>query len=92
MKRILLITLILILSNCSFDNKTGIWKNNNAIEVSDYRFKDFKKLNTQRTTFNEIIKPKDDLFIKLNPQIIPLKWLNKHFQKSLLPIHENSIL
>ena len=27
------ILLIIILSSCSFDNKTGIWKNNNEADI-----------------------------------------------------------
>ena len=31
MKVFLITIFVLILSHCSFDNKTGIWKNNNEI-------------------------------------------------------------
>ena len=51
MKRFLII-LILLLPNCSFDNKTGIWKNNEQtdIVVEDRRFKDFKTLSSEKKT------------------------------------------
>ena len=43
MKKLILIIFIFLFSNCSFDNKSGIWKNNNKEEKKKIdRFKDFE--------------------------------------------------
>ena len=47
MQRILIIILIILLSHCSFDNKSGIWQNEQNLSKKDERFKDFKKFYTQ---------------------------------------------
>ena len=67
MKR-LIIVLSLFLTNCSFDNKTGIWKNNEKMDVSiEDRFKDFKILYSEEKTFNSIVTPPRNYKIELNP-------------------------
>ena len=64
-----LILLLFFLINCSFDNKSGIWKdssNQNNIENSSI-FKDFKKVTLiKKDTFNEIIKFQGDYNFLLN--------------------------
>ena len=35
MKRLILIFISLLLVNCSFDNKTGIWKDGSKVAVQD---------------------------------------------------------
>ena len=45
MKIVLIILISVLLLNCSFDNKSGIWKNENEIEVEkNERFRDFETL------------------------------------------------
>ena len=52
MKKFYLFFIFVILSNCSFDTKTGIWINNNEnFNVKEDRFKDFKELFTQDKLF-----------------------------------------
>lgn len=83
MKRFLLFILFLTLSNCSFDNKTGIWKNANNIDTSyEDRFKDFETLYTENKSFNEIIEPKNNLRIDLNSTKSNSNWLEKNYKKS----------
>ena len=64
---ILLLTLFII--QCSFDNKTGIWKNSNyeIVDKADSRFKDFETLYTKDKTFDAIISPKKNLLVKVEP-------------------------
>ena len=50
--RIFVISLLLI--NCSFDNKSGIWKNENDSENNENKlFKDFETISS---TYNNLIK------------------------------------
>jgi outer membrane protein assembly factor BamB len=83
MKRFLII-LILTLPNCSFDNKTGIWKNieQNDIVFEDTRFKDFKALSSETKTFNTVIKPKQNVKIVIDPVKIPIGWNEPYYQNS----------
>ena len=47
MKLFFALVLILTFSGCSFDNKSGIWKNENSISVDKNKtiFKEFKKIS-----------------------------------------------
>ena len=39
--------ILIFFNNCSFDNKTGIWDNENTVSKEENRiFKDFKTLST----------------------------------------------
>lgn len=63
--RLLNIFIILLLTqSCSFDNKSGIWNNENKVSKKDkILFKDFKKLSTSEEIFNKEIKlPKNFIF------------------------------
>ena len=82
MKRLIFITFIL-LSSCSFDNKTGIWSNNdNTISRKNNKFKDFKILNTEQKTFNEEVEPLSNFKPIIDPVKINLKWLDEHYRGS----------
>ena len=78
--RIFLITVILLISSCSFDNKTGIWTNNKPEkEITDQRFKDFKQLLVKDEEFYKIIKPSKELKIELESQVTTQNWNEEHF-------------
>ena len=49
--------ILFFLNSCSFDNKTGIWNNENKIsdDKQNQIFKDFKKISSSIKTFNENI-------------------------------------
>ena len=67
MKIFYALIILIILNNCSFDNKTGIWKNENKIskETNDV-FTEFEDLSISNTTFNEIINKPDDFIFKIS--------------------------
>ena len=56
MKRLFLISISLLLISCSFDNKTGIWKDASDISLEKKEVKDLKN--------NKIKKKYEDIFIK----------------------------
>ena len=71
-----LLIFLLILNNCSFDNKTGIWKNVN--ETSNKQTKveqNFKILSSSKDPYSEII-PKKNLkskkFLELENDLLQL--------------------
>ena len=80
-----LILLLFFLINCSFDNKSGIWKNSsnqNNIENSSI-FKDFKKVTLiKKDTFNEIIKFQGDYTFSLNSIQNTQNWNEAFYNKS----------
>ncbi|MFL2852821.1 MAG: PQQ-binding-like beta-propeller repeat protein [Candidatus Pelagibacter sp.] len=81
MKVFLITIFVLILSHCSFDNKTGIWKNNNEIiEKKKDEYKGFKKLYTEEKLFNQIISPNKNLKILPEPIKLNKKWLDEFYQ------------
>ena len=56
MKYFFALVTILILSSCSFDNKTNIWKKENQItSKNDELFKEFKNISVAKSTFSETI-------------------------------------
>ena len=65
MQRILIIILIILLSHCSFDNKSGIWQNEQNLSKKDERFKDFKKVLHTTRSYNKIKKPNNSLKIEI---------------------------
>ena len=50
MKLLSIFLIVFFLSNCSFDNKTGIWKNESKYVVNQNKdvFKEFQTLSTNR--------------------------------------------
>ena len=81
MKRFLIAALLL--SHCSFDNKTGIWKNSNEVDlVNKNRFENFETLYTQQKSFNNIIPPTNNLKIALDPIQSNFEWPDEFYHNS----------
>ena len=59
--------LLIIISGCSFDNKSGIWKSGNEVNSKiENRFEGFETLYAKTKSFDSLIKPKIDLKIVLD--------------------------
>ena len=57
MKIFLASIILIMLSSCSFDNKTGIWKNSSDSTVEKEKtFKDFETLYTKTQSFNSVVE------------------------------------
>ena len=82
MQRILIIILIILLSHCSFDNKSGIWQNEQNLSKKDERFKDFKKFYTQLESYNKIKKPSNSLKIEIAASISNSIWPDEYYKNS----------
>ena len=62
---------------CSFDNKTGIWKNESdpsGENINEVVFKDFKKISSSRKLFNEIIELEKNFVFQVNKPITVRSW------------------
>ncbi len=83
MKLFYALAILIIVNNCSFDNKTGIWKNENIIskEAND-AFREFKDLSTLNNSFDEIIKKSDDFIFNISPSFINYEWKDIFYDKS----------
>ena len=83
MKFLNLFFFFIILIGCSFDNKSGIWKNENITEKRDQKaFKEFKNLLSANQSFNEIIKLKNNTGFRISKKIKNLEWKDKFYNNS----------
>ena len=79
MKLIFVVIFFLLLSNCSFDNKSGVWKNENIeSEIENKTFSEFKKILTADEVFEKSIKPKN-LKFNLPEPITNSSWNDIYF-------------
>tara|TARA_Y100000992_G_scaffold300931_1_gene270641 strand:- start:8828 stop:10153 length:1326 start_codon:yes stop_codon:yes gene_type:complete len=83
MKIISVLIFFLFFSNCSFDNKTGIWKNSNELSKKrENELLDFKKIYTEQKLFSEIIFPRNNLQVKLDEIKENLTWNDEFYRGS----------
>ena len=81
--KIFLILLLPLLLSCSFDSKTGIWKNIYDVELEeDERFKDFETLYTGTKTFNKEVQVSKDFYPKLEPIQKVLIWDDEFYNQT----------
>ena len=75
MKNYIFILIIILFYSCSFDNKSGIWKNENSItEDTNDIFRDFKKLAVTTNAFNQIINNKKNFKFKTQILVDVEEW------------------
>ena len=75
MKLFYSLIILFLLNNCSFDNKTGIWKNDKEdLKKNDSLFKEFKTISTLIDSYNEIIILDKKNKIKISAPINNLEW------------------
>ena len=75
MKLFYSLIILFLLNNCSFDNKTGIWKNEKEdLKKDDSLFKEFKTISILKDNFNEIIILDKKIKIKISAPINNLEW------------------
>ena len=79
-----ILVIMIFLTGCSFDNKSGIWKNEKNIEVKNDKeiFKDFKKIKSPNEIFNKIIPLQNDLKHKIDSPIINNSWEDIFYGKN----------
>ena len=76
MKIFYYILIIILFQNCSFDNKSGIWKNSSdQIKKVNKNLKDFKKIVLENENFfNETLQIDKKFQFFLTPPSSPSKW------------------
>ena len=79
MKNKILFLFVIIFYSCSFDNKSGIWKNENLVtKDNNNSFREFKKLSITYSPFNKIVNTKKNFKLKA-PNLINVKEWNDIF-------------
>ena len=64
MKLFYSLVILIIFQNCSFDNKTGIWKNENTISKKDKStFSDFETLSVSKNLLKNLLILKKILYL-----------------------------
>ena len=84
MKLIYFLVILTILQSCSFDNKSGIWKNDNEIidNKKDQILSEFKKLSSKNDEFNEIIDKDKNFSFVISDKVANLQWVDKFYNNS----------
>ena len=84
MKLVYRFIIFIFFTNCSFDNKTGIWKNENKEILNQARdsFSDFKTLLNLKETFNQEIFLDKKTKINISPARTNLEWKDIFFNKN----------
>jgi|TARA_B110000211_G_scaffold207010_1_gene242501 outer membrane protein assembly factor BamB len=83
MKLFYALIILTLLQNCSFDNKTGIWKNDNIITKKENdSFKEFKTLSSEQEFFDKIIPIKKNLNLEIPNQINVIEWKDIFYNRS----------
>ncbi len=85
MKFLFSIILLILINNCSFDDKTGIWKNeqNLSDEKDIDAFKDFRKVNlSENKYFDQIINRNKNFNFILDTSKSTQEWNDEYFSKN----------
>ena len=91
MKSFILIFVVLIMTSCSFDNKTGIWKDASSIPVNDQVVKSVNENDSVRRYENIFIQDKpfnkekakpDNYVFKVDSPIQNQNWLEQYGSKT----------
>ena len=85
MKLIYSILILVLFQNCSFDDKTGIWKNeqNLSDEKDIDAFKDFRKVNlSENKYFDQIINRNKNFNFILDTSKSTQEWNDEYFSKN----------
>ena len=82
MKLIFGLVILLFLPHCSFDKKSGIWKNENFIQGSKSNpYKDFKKISSSDEIFEDTIILNKTFSFKLSDAKND-EWKDFHYNNS----------
>ncbi len=75
MKNKILFLIVILFYSCSFDNKSGIWKNENLItKDNNDSFKEFKRLSITYSPFNKIVNIKKNFKFEAPALINAIEW------------------
>ncbi len=76
------IFLFVLLNNCSFDNKSGIWKNKSFSNNENNQFKNFKNLAFEKNVFNKVINLQKDFKFKSTRLVLNNDWKDVYYNNN----------
>ena len=83
MRLIAILIFFFLFNACSFDEKTGIWQDqNNPIQKKNNVFNEFKTLSSSAQIFDKIIYVDPSFKFNLQNEIANLSWKDKFFNQS----------
>ena len=83
MKFFYILIIFILFQGCSFDNKTGIWKNDKNIATEDNDvFKEFETLSSSTKTFDKIIPIREGFNFKISPIINNFEWKDIFYSRN----------
>ena len=83
MKLFFALAILIFVQNCSFDNKTGIWKNEKSFSKKEKNiFDDFEDLNTTKKDFNEIIPIENGYNFRIPKAINNYEWKDAYYDQT----------
>tara|TARA_Y100000389_G_scaffold71507_1_gene68193 strand:- start:18023 stop:19348 length:1326 start_codon:yes stop_codon:yes gene_type:complete len=83
MKLFNILVILILCQNCSFDNKTGIWKNeNSALKKDKSMFQEFETLSLTKDAFNKIVPLNKNFKFKLPNKINSKEWPDIFYNQS----------
>ena len=82
MKLFYVLIILFFFNGCSFDNKSGIWNNNNFSDEENKLFKDFSEVSISRNNFNKNNQFKKNYSFKLSKPINNYEWKDVFFNKN----------
>ena len=84
MKFFFLLLVLFLTQNCSFDNKTGIWKNSEFEEnKKNKNFEGFEDVSSNSNSyFNEIVNLKKNYKFSFSPTVLSSNWTESYFDKT----------
>tara|TARA_X000000950_G_scaffold178759_1_gene216905 strand:+ start:1032 stop:2351 length:1320 start_codon:yes stop_codon:yes gene_type:complete len=82
MKIFFFLFIFIYLSSCSFDNKTGIWTNENNVSENDDIFKEFKKISSTTDVYNKTIPLKNNFNFNITTPLDNSNWEDIYYDKN----------
>ena len=82
MKLFFVSIILLFVYSCSFDDKTGIWKNENISKEKDNTFKGFEKLSMDTEVFNKTIIGDKEYKFSISKRISNSTWSDVFFNEN----------
>ena len=77
------ILITIFLYSCSFDQKSGIWKNENQISKKESKiFKEFKNISFIQNQYKEIVKLDKNFQLNINKPVTNTSWEDEYFSNN----------
>lgn len=80
MKKIFILIIFFLLTNCSFDENSGIWENQNLSKEQEDLFKEFEKISISRDSFKKVINLDKNFSFKLTKTISNNVWSDIYYK------------